>query len=167
MNSSLSLAMAYLLWAVGGFGTLGLHRFYLSKPGTGVLWLLTGGLLGIGALVDLFRMPTLVDEANILDRHRAQLDLPPDPEPQRVAAPPPDSLERVILKLARADGGLVSPGEVATRGNWTLDEAKAYLETMVEKGHAELRATRSGSPALVYVIPEFLTDETRRTIEEL
>jgi hypothetical protein len=38
---------------------------------------------------------------------------------------------------------------------------------MVEKGHAELRATRSGSPALVYVIPEFLTDETRRTIEEL
>lgn len=34
-------------------GTLGIHRFYVGKIWTGILWLLTGGLLGIGMIVDV------------------------------------------------------------------------------------------------------------------
>ncbi len=39
-----------------GFG--GLHRFYAGKIGTGLLWFFTGGLLGIGQLVDFIMIMT-------------------------------------------------------------------------------------------------------------
>ena len=34
------------------FGSIGVHRFLVGKIGTGILWILTLGCLGIGVLVD-------------------------------------------------------------------------------------------------------------------
>jgi TM2 domain-containing membrane protein YozV len=45
-------------------GVFGIHRFYLRKPLTGILYLLTAGLLGIGWLYDLFNLNQQVDERN-------------------------------------------------------------------------------------------------------
>ena len=49
-------------------GYLGIHRFYVGKIGTGILWLLTGGCLGVGALVDIIMIATenFTDDGNRL-----------------------------------------------------------------------------------------------------
>ena len=63
-----SVLVSYLLWIVGGFGVLGLHRFYLGRWPTGLIWLFTGGVFFIGALVDLFLIPSMVQVENLSQR---------------------------------------------------------------------------------------------------
>lgn len=57
-----SKLFGYALWA---FGFTGVHRFYYGKPVTGTIWLFTGGILGIGWIVDFFLIPAMDDEADI------------------------------------------------------------------------------------------------------
>ena len=56
--------MAYLLWALGWLGFCGIHRFYVGKPLTGLLWFFTGGLCLVGQIVDVFLIPGMVAQAN-------------------------------------------------------------------------------------------------------
>ena len=46
------------------FGVFGLHRFYQGKIFTGLLYLLTGGLLGVGYIYDVLTMNDQISEIN-------------------------------------------------------------------------------------------------------
>ncbi len=46
-------------------GLFGVHRFFLRKWLTGLLYLVTGGLLGIGYLYDLWTFNSQINEANV------------------------------------------------------------------------------------------------------
>jgi len=64
---------AFVLWLCCLIGICGLHRFYLGRPWTGLLWLFTFGLLGIGQLIDLFWLPSMTRQEN-LERRLDQVE---------------------------------------------------------------------------------------------
>lgn len=99
------LGSAYVLWILGLFGICGLHRFYLRRWGTGLLWLLTFGLLGIGQLLDLIWIPGMVRERNArLAGSGVEAGEEPQAAPQSTRAtrteslPPPTPALAVLLR---------------------------------------------------------------------
>lgn len=169
-----STGIAYFLWLISGFGVLGFHRFYLGKWGSGLLFMVTGGLGGIGSFYDLLTLPMQVREANLRLAYRKAIN------DQYVQRQPrqftndfktsmrdeirKDSLERVILKTAKNNQGIVTPSEVAVESGMSIDKAKDALEKLVNKGHADIRVSKSGS--MVYFFQEFSKGADHPDLEE-
>jgi len=163
------LGIAYLLWLVSGFGALGFHRFYLGKIPSGLLWMFSGGLCGVGAIYDFFTLPRQVLEANLRES-LARGYVPPGAAEWAGSVPGgsqawrtvndlkvkdvDEPLERRILRAARQRGGVLSASDAALDAHVSLAEAQKELEKMVSRGHAELRIRKSG--ALAYTFPDFM-----------
>jgi len=141
--------IAYLLWLVGGFGMLGLHRFYMRKIPTGVLWIITGGLGFVGAVYDFFTMTRQIETANLRAGYLGAPKGPVEVTIKREKEP----LERTILRLAQRNGGRVTPTQVAASSDWTIDQAQKHLDQMVRQNVCEMRVLRTGT--VVYHFAEF------------
>jgi len=59
--------------------------------------------------------------------------------------------ERVILRLAKANNGMVTAGEVAIEANIPIEEAQRQLDNLAKKSIAQVRVRSSG--VLVYFSP--------------
>ncbi len=168
-----STQTAYLLWLPSFLGVAGLHRLYMGKIGTGILFMLTGGLFGIGTIYDGLTMERQVREARLKSRVNKMLseehdDLALLEQRERMTRPnparPTESLEHVILRVAKTNHGVASPAEVALEGNVGADEARTHLDTLVDKGFAEVRVRKSG--VLTYVFPDFLDAQGESSLEQ-
>src|SRR5687767_13119949 len=123
-----SSGTAYLL-AILGFLTpaAGVHRFYLGRPLSGLLFLMTWGFLGLGTLIDLFLIPRMIEEEN-----GRQLYL--GAARQMHALPPPPTAEHQILRIAKENEGAVTVELIALHSGMSLAQAKSELERLRKDG---------------------------------
>ncbi len=58
------ISLAYVLWFGGFLGLSGLHRMYMGRWVSGLIWFFTGGLCLVGQIVDLFMMARMLQDSN-------------------------------------------------------------------------------------------------------
>lgn len=153
--------VGYLLTGCAAFGFAGLQRFYLNRPVSGMLYLLTWGFFGIGTVYDLVRMRKLVSDANarLLGEYRelraqleaggaataAELDAGVLTPEQRAA-----SREHGILQCARVHGGTVTTALVALEVKIPLNEAQKELHRLRDAGFCTLDVSESGAEIFTF-----------------
>ncbi|MCL1467321.1 NINE protein [Argonema galeatum A003/A1] len=130
---------SYLLWLACLLQLHGLHRLYNRKFATGLLWLCTFGLFGIGQVIDLVLIPGMVEEHNT--KVRAKLGYSPTGVPinqaavLRVVPPTRDQLMVKLVKAAAARGGKISVTQAVMDTGIGFADVEAVLKEMVKSGY--------------------------------
>jgi TM2 domain-containing membrane protein YozV len=137
------LLVSYILSAAWFVGLGGLHRLYNGKIGTGLFWLLTGGVLGIGQFVDLFIIPNMVDEHHMKLRLKAGLSPLGVPLNQPAVATqvyrsPQEKLMMQLLKAAEKRGGQLTVTQAVMDTGATFTEVEAVFKELLKSGYARI-----------------------------
>lgn len=143
---------AYLLWFFSTFGMCGIHRLYLGKPVSGILYFMTFGFFGIGQVIDLFLIPDMVDHKNLKQQmlygsapSSVQPPIVQDQDRFSHAHPP---LEVQILKVCRdLQGATLSDCVIASQRS--ADEVRTKVQELCLE---ELLVVdnRDGDGAVIY-----------------
>lgn len=150
---------AYVLWLGCLLQVHGLHRLYNGKILTGLLWMATLGLFGVGQLIDLLLIPNMTQEHN--DRLRMRHGLPPadaatiQPQVQRVVQleAPREELMVQLLKAAEVRGGKLSVTQGVLDTGANFSQVEIALREMVRRQYVQF----SGNGSKTVTVPEFHT----------
>lgn len=134
------VSSAYIFWLGCLFQLHGLHRIYNGKIGTGLLWMCTLGLFGVGQLLDLLLIPNMVDDYNTKLKARMGISAGGVPLWQPVVAsavikPNREQLMVKLLKAADVRGGKLSVTQAVMDTGASFDEVEAILKEMLKQGY--------------------------------
>ncbi|MBI5494746.1 MAG: TM2 domain-containing protein [Deltaproteobacteria bacterium] len=146
--------LAWIFWALGGVGLGGLHRFYLGRPWSGLLYLCTWNLGGIGMVIDAISMDRLVEDANDQWRFRRQLrgeghaplELP-------APAPHPGSLMHELLRAAATRNGAITLSEAVMDTGADYAAVDEELTALMRRGVAVVE-NHAETGVVIYRFPE-------------
>lgn len=147
-----SVVAAYGLWML--WGLFGVHRAYLGKYRSALVFLFTFGLLGWGWLYDLITLPKQVARCNL--RILAARSRRAGPWRGQAAAAPRrgDAMQALLASAAQHNGTLtVTEGVLAT--GLPFHKVQATLREMVGSGYVDVR-NHPETGVVQYVFPELV-----------
>ncbi|MGV2831882.1 TM2 domain-containing protein [Myxosarcina sp. GI1(2024)] len=166
---------SYVLWLGILFGLGGLHRLYNGKVTTGILWLCTGGLFGIGQIIDLFLIPRMVEakEKQLLTDSNSSWNsfcdhshtLPKSELMLESGQAMVDSSIAKLVKVAESTGGELSVTQGVIATGLKFIEVEDLLNELVKTDYVEI----DNDPKTGTVIYRFreLASDTKSDSENL
>lgn len=130
---------AYLLWFFCFFGICGVQRFYTNRPISGLIYLLTFGLFGIGQLIDLILIPGLVADRNaVLQQQTIRHLVAHELDRSGQSSVPTVTPMQKLLQAAKHHQGQLSIAQAAIYTELEPEQVKELLLEAVRIGCAEI-----------------------------